>query len=103
MRDGYVFERLGEVGQGRGDDLFCFPGSECAPAFCLADEVDGADTPVVEAAVPGQRWRQGYRHPQRSGIVWCKDRYPGVRGGFGEPVVIGEQGGEFRAEQPCCC
>lgn len=38
----------------------------------------------------------------RSGIVWCKDRYPGVRGGFGEPVVIGEQGGEFRAEQPCC-
>jgi hypothetical protein len=34
--------------------------------------------------------------------VCCKDRYPGVRGGFGEPVIIGEQGGEFRAEQPCC-
>jgi hypothetical protein len=37
------------------------------------------------------------RHPQCSGIVWCKDRYPGIRGGFGEPVVIGEQGIELRA------
>jgi len=32
-----------------------------------------------------------YRSPQRSGIVWCKDRHPGVRGGFSEPVVVGEQ------------
>jgi hypothetical protein len=35
--------------------------------------------------------------------VWCEDRYTGVRGGFCEPVVVGEQGGELRAEQPCCC
>src|ERR1700678_3801562 len=55
VRDWYVVECLGEVGQGRGDDLLCFPSSECAPAFCLADEVDGADTPVVEAAVDGER------------------------------------------------
>jgi ADP-ribose pyrophosphatase YjhB (NUDIX family) len=54
-RDRYVVDRLGKVGQGPGDNLFCFTDSERVPAFCLADEVDGADTPMVEAAVDGER------------------------------------------------
>src|ERR1700722_41768 len=54
VRDRYVAECLGEVGQSGRDDLFCFPNSERVPAFCLADQVDGADTPVIEAAVDGE-------------------------------------------------
>ncbi len=46
---------LGEVGQGGGDDLLRFAGAERVPVLGLADEVRGADAPVVEAAVDGER------------------------------------------------
>jgi hypothetical protein len=46
---------LGEVGQGRGDDLLRFAGAERIPVLGFADEVRGADAPVVEAAVDGER------------------------------------------------
>jgi len=50
-----VVKSLGEVGQGRGDDLLRFAGAERVPVFGFADEVSGADAPVVEAAVDGER------------------------------------------------
>jgi hypothetical protein len=55
LRDRHMVQCLGKVGQGRGDNLFCLPGSERTPAFCLVDEVNGADTSVVKAAVDGER------------------------------------------------
>lgn len=48
-------ERLREVGQGRGDDPLCFTGAERVPPPSFADEVRGADAPVVEAAINGER------------------------------------------------
>ena len=46
---------LGEVGQGRGDDLLRFASAERVPVLGFADEVRGADPPVVEAAVDAER------------------------------------------------
>jgi hypothetical protein len=50
-----MIECLREVGKGRGDNLFCFADPESVPLLSLADEMRGADTPVVEAAVDGER------------------------------------------------
>ena len=54
-RDCHVVKSLGEVGQGGGDDLLRFAGAERIPVFGFADEVRGADAPVVEAPVDGER------------------------------------------------
>src|SRR5208282_4710655 len=54
-RDCYVVKGLGEVSQGRGDDLLRFAGAERVPVFGFADEVRDADAAVVEAAVDGER------------------------------------------------
>jgi hypothetical protein len=50
-----MIECLREAGQGRSDNLFCFTGPEGVPLLSLADEMRGADMPVVEAAVDGER------------------------------------------------
>ena len=54
-RDRYVVESLGEVGQGRGDDLLRFAGAERVPVLGFTDEVRSADAAVVEAAIDGER------------------------------------------------
>jgi hypothetical protein len=46
-----VVEGRCEVSQGGGDDPLCLASAECVPPLRFADEVRGADAPVVEAAV----------------------------------------------------
>ena len=78
-RDWYVVKSLGKVGQGRGDDLLRFASAERVPVLGFADEVRGADPPVVEAAVDGEREvvvdpavlrQHPGNHSQRRILVW---------------------------------
>lgn len=56
--------------------------------------------PVVRHT--GRSWRPGRGRGCGSGIARRQNGYPRVRGGLGEPVIVGHQGREFRAEYPCC-
>ena len=106
MRNRDTVECLGEVGQGRGNDLLCFPGSKCTPAFRLADQVGGADAPVIEAAVDGEREvavDPPFLKEVRDGVVDVgKYAAPGeVKDGevLGMGVVITEEHGESEPAQ----
>jgi hypothetical protein len=46
------------------------------------------------------RWRA--HREIASGIKRGQDRYPGVRSGLGQPVIIGKKGRKLRAEYPRC-